>query len=193
MKQILFVLLVVVAPAYLIGCVSAPPSASPDQTIEISKVLEEVNSALAKAIPNDPEFPALTSINLDLQVSVDTTVGATLPINVISVSPTLNKQRLHHVVVSFVPVITREASSVPPSPEESALTAAIGTLYRSVAHASTAYKLQHGSISLQCTFKVQGSAGLKLVPIQATASASQQTSQTLTINFGKNPDRNFSN
>ena len=171
------------------ACITRQPS-SPAGNVDISKILEEVNNAITKSIPNDPNFPALSSIGLDLQVSVGTSVSATLPINVVSVTPSLDTQKQHRVQIDFVPQPVRQPSSVvAPSREESQLTAAISALYNSVANASPVYRLQRGSISLQCTLKMQGSAAAKLVPLQANASASRQVIQTLTINFGRDPNR----
>ena len=174
----------------LTACQFAPLTSPPEGNVDISKILEEVNSAITRSIPNDPDFPALTSIQLDLQVSTSASVGATVPINVVSVGPTIDNTRLHKVIIDFVPSAARSPSSLSaPSKEESMLTAAIQALYQSVAHASPVYRLQRGSISLQCTLQAKGSAGLKLIPIQANASASRQVAQTLTINFGRDPNR----
>lgn len=181
--------LILAFPILFTACITRPP-ASPSGNVDISKILDEVNNAITKSIPNDPNFPALTSISLDLQVSVGTSVSASVPINVVSITPSLDSQKQHRVQIDFVPQPVRAPSSVAaPSREESQLTAAIVALYNSVANASPVYKLQRGSISLQCTLKMQGSAAAKLVPLQANASSSRQVIQTLTINFGRDPNR----
>jgi hypothetical protein len=186
-KNILFVSLMSVANLFLNGCETSPPQADPKQTLDVMRILTQVNDAIESSIePTNKDFPALTSVTLDLQVAVTTSVDASLKFPVVlTVGGKGSNEKLHQITLTFTP----NASKRTPSSEghESKLASAIRAVYQTVAHPNGAFQLHNGIVKLQCTLKseLDGSINvLGLVPIQSNASLANQTIQTLTLNFG---------
>jgi len=179
----------------LCACGSKDVKTDPGETLDVARILKQVNDAVESSIdPTDKDFPPITSVTLDLQVSVSTTVEAGLkpPVAMITANAKIDKQSLHHIELTFAPTPPRTPAQQVEKPKESRLAAAVRAVYRSVSHASDAYKFQHGSITLQCALRKEAGVGadvLGLVPISADVEAQNEVVQSLTLNFGDVPNK----
>jgi hypothetical protein len=178
----------------LVGCGSDAPKIDTSQTIDVARILKQVNDAVENSIDHtDKDFPEITSVTLDLRVSVSSSVDASgkFPIALITAGGKVDKSTLHHINLTFAPTPPRvPADDAADKPKETRLGSAIRAVYKSVSHASDAYRFQHGSITLQCALRSEadfGANALGLVPIQADVSDTNDVVQSLTLNFGLDP------
>ena len=197
MKPIYRILFFTVALG-LTGCGSNPAKEDPGQALDVARVLKQVNDAVETSIdPTDKDFPGISSVTLDLQVSVSTSVDASgkVPVALITDGGKTSKSSLHHIELTFAPTPPRTPASNNPDkdkPKETRLAAAIRAVYKSVSHASDSYKFQHGSITLQCALRNEADVGLNvlgLVPLQADIGNENDVVQSITLNFGVDPYR----
>lgn len=195
MKDLARVIACIALAVGLMSCSSSPPKPEEKDFIDVARVLKQVNDAVEASIdPKDKDFPAVSSVTLDLQVTVDTAVSSSsnLPVPVITAGFKVDKQNLHHITLTFVPTPPREPANAPESGGKGRLASAIRAVYNSVSHAGGNYKFQNGTITLQCIFKVELDAGasvMGLVPLSADASAANETIQSITLNFGNDPKK----
>jgi hypothetical protein len=184
----------------LSACGSAPSKPDSAHSLDVARILRQVNDAIASSVdPNNKNFPPVTSVTLELQVSVASTVDASgkFPLDMLTAGGKVEHQKLHHIVLNFAPSAVRTPTSEsPPKVDSSRLANAIRAVYSSVANNKEPYKFTNGSITLQCTLSTEADAGINilgLVPIQADASSSDDAVQTLVLNFGFDPTRVNSN
>ena len=182
----------------LLTACSSTSNIDNEQSLDTAKILQQVNDAINDSIdPNNKDFPPLTSVTLDLQISIATQISADAknPIALIpSIGANANHEKLHRITLTFVPQPRKPASDTQTTEAnaKSQLTKVLRTVYDSVAHSNNPYKFQHGSITLQCTLKQEVSAGLNflgLVPIEFGGDYTNEKIQSLTLNFGKDPDK----
>jgi len=187
MKNILKICLVGGGIFFLGGCETSLPKENPQQTLDVMKILNQVNTAIETSIePANKDFPALTSVTLDLQVAVTTAADASLKFPVVlTTGGKASHEKLHQITLTFTPSTNKRTPSS--EAHESKLATAIRAVYQTVANANSAFQLHNGSIKLQCTLQTELDGGISilgLVPIQSDASLTNQTVQTLTLNFG---------
>lgn len=187
MKNILMACVVGGGLFFLTGCETSLPKPDPKQTIDVVKILDQVNEAIQTSIePTNKDFPSLTSVTLDLQVAVTNSADASLKFPVVlTAGAKISHEKLHQITLTFTPAEEKRKPAA--APHETRLASAIRAVYQSVAHSNKAFQLHNGSIKLQCTLKSELDGGvtiLGLVPIQGDASSVNSTVQTLTLNFG---------